>query len=1034
MGTFKLLKYVENPSNYYDNEPNQVINSSISLSDIQQLDGNESLNCTLKQGFPTNDVNRIPVIVSNREPYISAIENRKPVRHTIRRNNIVLQSLELPVVMNINPRSIYNKCEEFSVLVEQYEADLICMSESWDRENYRLDQVIQIENYRVISNVKQRDFRGGKPAIIVNEEKFIVRPLCPEPITVPIGVEAVWCLLIPKNRTSTSKVKYIAVCAIYYRGPKSTKKAELFDHIADTYNYLSALYPSGLHFIIAGDTNRLSLTPILNLSPNLIQVVKVPTRLNPQAILDPIITTLSKFYNPPVTKPPIQNDSNKTGKPSDHLVVLMKPLSSSLEVEPRKYKTVEFRPLPESGIIGMKNWIENYDWKDVFICEGANEKAEKLQNIMLEKLEHFFPKKSFKVCSEDKAWVTKEVKKFDRARKREFCKRGKSEKWVKIDQAYQEKCRNEKEKYFSNIVQDLKSSNVGQWYSKIKRMSEQEKENPSNILVEEISEHSNCQQAELIADHYAQISNQYKPLEKDDLPQEYVNSKVLPPYIPPFRVNRIIKTMNKKCATVLDDIPMKLVQIFSYELSNPLAHIINKCLLEGIHPSIYKTEVVTPAPKVYPPQKIKDLRKIAGLKNFSKIIEKTVAQFIVQDMRPKRDKAQYGNEKGLSTQHYLIRLLHNALAATDRNSKSEKFAVIISLIDWSQAFDRQSHQLGIKSFVDNGVRPSLIPYLISYFQDRKMVVKWNGELSSIKSLNGGGPQGATLGLLEYLSQTNNNTDFLDVKEKFKFIDDLSILEIINLVMIGVSSYNFKAHVASDIGDHGQYIPADHLKTKTHLERISTWTEDNLMKLNTSKSKYMVLNFTNDWKFSTRLSLEDKNLEQVSETKLLGVWITDDLKWSKNTTDLVKNAYKRMTILRKLNEFAVPVEELVNIYILFIRSKLEQSAVVWHSSITRGEEIELERVQKVALRLILKEDYESYQNALLMTNLESLKSRRKTLCLRFAKKCTKSEHSQDMFPVNTKQHHEKYHVTFAETDRFKYSAIPYMQRLLNSTKS
>ena len=83
--------------------------------------------------------------------------------------------------------------------------------------------------------------------------------------------------------------------------------------------------------------------------------------------------------------------------------------------------------------------------------------------------------------------------------------------------------------------------------------------------------------------------------------------------------------MNRKCATVLDDIPMRIIQTFSYELSTPLAHVINCCLLEGTHPTIYKTEVVTPAPKVFPPQKIKDLRKIAGLKNFSKIMEKTIA-------------------------------------------------------------------------------------------------------------------------------------------------------------------------------------------------------------------------------------------------------------------------------------------------------------------------------------------------------------------------------------------------------------------------
>jgi hypothetical protein len=185
--------------------------------------------------------------------------------------------MELPVVMNIiNPRSIYNKSHEFAVLVEQYEADLICMSESWDRDSLRLDEVIQIENYKVISNVKQWDCKGRKPAIIVNEEKFVVRKLCPDPITVPVGVEAVWCMLIPRNRSPRSKVKYIAVCALYYSGPKQTKKADLYD----AYNHLSALYPSGLHFIIAGDTNRLKLAPILNLSPKLIQVVKFPTRLD----------------------------------------------------------------------------------------------------------------------------------------------------------------------------------------------------------------------------------------------------------------------------------------------------------------------------------------------------------------------------------------------------------------------------------------------------------------------------------------------------------------------------------------------------------------------------------------------------------------------------------------------------------------------------------------------------------------------------------------------------------------------------------
>ena len=50
-----------------------------------------------------------------------------------------------------------------------------------------------------------------------------------------------------------------------------------------------------------------------------------------------------------------------------------------------------------------------------------------------------------------------------------------------------------------------------------------------------------------------------------------------------------------------------------------------------------------------------------------------------------------------------------------------------------------------------------------------MRVKWKGHLSTLRKLNGGGPQGGTLGIEEYLSQSNDNTDFLKEDETFKFI-------------------------------------------------------------------------------------------------------------------------------------------------------------------------------------------------------------------------------------------------------------------------
>ena len=194
---------------------------------------------------------------------------------------------------------------------------------------------------------------------------------------------------------------------------------------------------------------------------------------------------------------------------------------------------------------------------------------------------------------------------------------------------------------------------------------------------------------------------------------------------------------------------------------------------------------------------------------------------------------------------------------------------------------------------------------------------------------------------------------------------------------------------------------------------------------------MIFNFTNDWKFNTRLSIENQKIEQIKETKLLGVWITDDLKWSKNTSEIVRNSYARMSIIRKLKAFQVPTDDLINIYILYIRSRLEQSAVVWHSSLTHGEVKELERVQKVALRLILGDYYINYDHARLVTAIQTLSERRTQLCTKFAKKSIKNETFKDLFQLNTNSHHEKFHVTFAKTDRLKNSAIPFMQRLLNT---
>ena len=274
--------------------------------------------------------------------------------------------------------------------------------------------------------------------------------------------------------------------------------------------------------------------------------------------------------------------------------------------------------------------------------------------------------------------------------------------------------------------------------------------------------------------------------------------------------------------------------------------------------------------------------------------------------------------------------------------------------------------------------------------------------------------------------------------RFKFVDDASVLEIVNLLSIGIASHNCKQQVPSNIHSHNQFIHAEYLKSQQYLETVHQWSEDNLMELNIEKSKNMIFNFTYNYQFSTDISHHGNVLETVEETKLLGTIITSDLKWHKNTEYLVKKANARMRILHKISEFNAPREDLTTIYISYVRSILEQSCQVWHSSLTQEDTDDLERVQKSALKVILKEDYKNYDEALDTLMLCRLSERREKMCLKFAKNCEKNELTKDLFPLNPTsgpgtRSRDKYQVLHTNTDRLKDSAVPYLQRLLNKKK-
>ena len=500
-----------------------------------------------------------------------------------------------------------------------------------------------------------------------------------------------------------------------------------------------------------------------------------------------------------------------------------------------------------------------------------------------------------------------------------------------------------------------------------------------------------------------------------------------------YQVYERIKNQKNTKSTLPIDIPDKLRKMFAVELTTPLTNILNQCLKQQVYPELWQHEWVSPVPKITNPKILKDLRKIACTSDYSKLFEGFLKDWLLEDIAKNMDIGQFGGQGGTGTEHMIVCLVNRILYLLDTHT--DKSAVIASCIDWASAFDRQDPTLAIKKFISIGVRPSLIPILVSYLSKRKMKVRFNGAESDTLSLIGGGPQGSLIGQIMYLVQSNDNADMVDPEDRFKYIDDLSVLEIVCLAGL-LTSYNFKLHVASDIGVDQLYLPSSNFNTQSHLNSISNWTDQNHMELNAAKSNYMVFSRSQE-DFVTRLNLNGATLNNIPVTKILGVWISEDLSWERNTKQICIKAYSRLSMITKLKYVGVSTEDLLDIYILFVRSCTEYCAVAFHSRLTQEQTLQLERVQKVCLKVILGSNYVDYESALEMCGLKTLFARREKRCLDFALKCVKHPTNHRLFPlnpanmeINNVRSREKFVVNFAKTETYRKSAIPYCQRLLN----
>ena len=265
------------------------------------------------------------------------------------------------------------------------------------------------------------------------------------------------------------------------------------------------------------------------------------------------------------------------------------------------------------------------------------------------------------------------------------------------------------------------------------------------------------------------------------------------------------------------------------------------------------------------------------------------------------------------------------LAATDQWFRllEQGYDICAVFFDYSKAFDTVPHSLLLQKLRGYNVHPLIVRWLAHYLSMHSQYVCVGGSSSDILPVTSGVPQGSVLGPLLFIIYINDIAAVpLSVGSMLLYADDSMLYRPIR-------------------------TPEDYSQLQLDMNKLCTWTDNNLLTYNTNKCKYMVISRKKQPSLpSMPLNVNNSPMEMVSSYKYLSVWITSSLDWSKQVTSVCKKARQHVGILyRKFyghsNSFT-----LQKLYLLYVRPHLEYAAPVCDPH-QHGHIDSLEKVQKFA---------------------------------------------------------------------------------------
>ena len=622
------------------------------------------------------------------------------------------------------------------------------------------------------------------------------------------------------------------------------------------------------------------------------------------------------------------------------------------------------RDLRASNKAALSSYLENVNIKVLVESNGScEEKLETLENVIKVGLAVIMPLKARTVVLNEAPWVTTSLKSLIHRRQKALAL-GNMMDYRSLRNRINRDRKACRSKYYAAKVQHLKECKPSQWWKEVKRLSgftPVSHPDPLTVLKHLVGEggeqfkDSRCL-ANFINKAFLSQMSEFTPLSPLDPVHGYAHDQAsAPPPVSDHSVFTKLHFLNPRKAPGPDGIPAWLLKENADILAAPVADILNASYQEGRLPYSWKRADIIPLNKQTPVSDVnKHLRPISLTPILSKVAEEYVVQdYIKPAVMQKIDPNQFGTVPNSSTTHALISMLDAWYRGTDGNGAIARAV----LFDFKKAFDLIDHHILCEKLLYYDLPPWVIHWIKSFLTNRQQRVKLSQDcFSEWGPIPAGVPQGTKLGPWLFAIMIN------DIKVNggamlWKYVDDTTISEIIPRGQLG-----------------GIQAVVDDLSSQSQRERF---------KLNEAKCKELRISFAkNSQDNLDPIVVNNKNLEVIPTAKLLGLTISSNLKWNAHVSEIVSKAASRLFLLRQFKRACSEPNELLCFYRTCIRPVAEYACQAYHNSLPAYLSDDLERIQRRALRIIYP--FCSYREALTLSGLTSLKSRRESLTTRLFK--------------------------------------------------